>query len=123
MSDKTFANAAQRNQLPKLTDDGQNNNYSEWETKAYHILCSWDLWKYIEGPTSEAPNVPALRELQTFHGVDNNGNVLSIRDLGNKEEHEQAIKNAQPWMDGNNLCLSKIVTTVPSPQIHLVKCV
>jgi hypothetical protein len=48
MSEKTFADAAQRNQLPKLTDDGQNNNYGEWETKAYHILRSWDLWKYIE---------------------------------------------------------------------------
>lgn len=41
--------------LPKLKDDGTNNNYGEWEFKAYHALLDWDLLKYIE---DEPPEIP-----------------------------------------------------------------
>ena len=35
-----------RSELPKIIDDGTNNNYGEWETKSYHKLRDWDLLKY-----------------------------------------------------------------------------
>ena len=38
--------------LPKLFDNGNDNNYVEWETKASWTLSLWNLWKYIEGPES-----------------------------------------------------------------------
>ncbi len=41
-----------RGELPKLADDGEKNNYGEWEVKAMVKLKEWDLWKYIEGKLS-----------------------------------------------------------------------
>ena len=60
------SNTVHRSELPKLVDDGTNNNYGEWETKSYHKLDEWDLLKYIEGPESTSPEIPALRETQAY---------------------------------------------------------
>jgi hypothetical protein len=54
--------------LPKLldngtNDDGTNNNYGKWKTKLYHKFLEWDLLKYIEGPTSDPPNIPPFARL------------------------------------------------------------
>lgn len=74
--------SALRSQLSKLTDDGTNNNYGEWETKAFHSFRTWDLWKYIEGPTSVAPVILALRKDQTHYGVDNNNALATVHVMG-----------------------------------------
>jgi hypothetical protein len=111
-----------RSELPKIVDDGTNNNYGEWVTKLYHKLRSWDLWKYIEGPESVPPIIPALHDTVTHHGVDDDGCLRTIHVPGNLAEHEQKTKDAEPWMTANNLALSKIVNAVPAHQLHLVKC-
>jgi gag-polypeptide of LTR copia-type len=114
-------NAAHRHELPKITDDGTNNNYGEWETKSYYKLREWDLLKYIEGPTSEPPVIPPLREPITHHSVDDNGNLSTVHAPGNLAEHQQALADAAPWMIGNNTALSRIVAALPAHQLHLVK--
>ena len=110
-----------RTELPKIIDDGTNNNYGEWETKSYHKFREWNLLKYIEGPASEPPIIPPLHHTVTHHGVDDDGNVSSIRVPGNLAEHKEALTQAEPWMTGNNTALSRIVAAVPSHQLHLVK--
>jgi len=110
-----------RTELPKLADDGTFNNYGEWKTKSYHKLREWDLLKYIEGPTSNPPPIPPLRETTTYHGVDDDGHLSTTHVLGNATEHQQAVLAAQPWLAGNNSALSRIVAAVPSQQLHLVQ--
>lgn len=114
MTDKAQTDAAQRLQLPKLINDSQNNNYGEWETKAYHVLCSWDLLKFIEGLEANPPPILPLRANQSFHGTTDKGVVTIVHVQGNKEEHDKAVTDTLPWITGNNLCLSKIVNTVPN---------
>jgi hypothetical protein len=121
MADDNLTNAAQRSQLSKLADDGQNNNYGEWETKAYHMLRSWDLLKYIEGPESTAPVIPPLRLEQVYDGFNDHDVLTRVHIRGNQDEYDEAVANAAPWMTGNNLCLSKIVNAVPNIQLHLVR--
>ena len=120
MTNRTL-DAAQRSQLPKLVDDGHNNNYGEWETKAYHILRSWDLIKYIEGPTSTPPEIPELRLPESYNGMNDENELTTIHIRGNQEEYDLAVAEALPWTTGNNLCLSKIVNAIPNIQLHLVR--
>jgi hypothetical protein len=108
-NDKTTHHA----DLPELLDDGTNNNYGVWKTKSYHKFLEWDLLKYIEGPTSDPPNIPPLRETVTYHGVNDDGNVSTLHVLGNAAEHQQAVAEAQPWMTGNTTALSRIVASLP----------
>ena len=110
-----------RSELPKLVDDGRENNYGEWKTKSYHKLREWDLLKYIEGPDSNPPIIPPLRERQTFHGVDDAGNQSTVHVPGNAAEHQTAVRKAKPWTTGNNIALSRIVAAVPGNQLHLVE--
>ena len=121
MSQKSQIDTAQRSQLPKLIDDGLNNNYGEWKTKSFHILRSLGLWKYIDGPLSIPPTIPALVLPQTHHGTNDNGEVTTVHIQWNQAEYDTAVTNAQPWMEGNYLCLSKIVNATPSVQLHLVE--
>jgi hypothetical protein len=108
-------------ELPKLVDDGVNNNYGEWETKSYHKLDEWDLLKYIEGPSSEPPVIPPLRETVSHQGIDDAGNVGTFHILGNANEHQQALTDAEPWLTGNKSALARIIAAVPASQLHLVK--
>ena len=117
----TNTDSTHRTELPKLVDDGTSNNYGEWKTKSYHKLREWDLLKYIEGPTSDPPTIPTLRETVTYHGVDDDGHLSTTHVLGNAAEHQQAILSAQPWLTSNNTTLSRIVAAVPSQQLHLVQ--
>ena len=113
---------AHRAELPKLLDDGSNNNYGEWKAKSFHKFREWDLLKYIEGPTSEPPVIPPLRQPTQYHGWHDELNQIStVRDLGNVIEHEQAVARAQPWMTGNNTALARIVAAVPGGQLYLVQ--
>ena len=52
MTENSLVDNAKRMELLKLTDDSQNNNYGKWKSKVFHTMCGWDLWQYIEGPTS-----------------------------------------------------------------------
>lgn len=110
-----------RTDLPKILDDGTNNNYGEWKTKLYHKLREWDLLKYIKGPKSTPPAIPPLRLPTEYHGLNELNQIATVRDLGNVVEHQQAITNAKPWMSRNNTTLSRIISALPSQQLHLVK--
>ena len=107
-----------RSELPKLVDDGINNNYGEWKTRSYHKLREWDLLKYIEGPESEPPFIPNLQPPTEHHGLDENNRIATVRVLGNAAERQIAIQNAKPWMTGNNIALSRIIAAFPSTQLH-----
>jgi gag-polypeptide of LTR copia-type len=53
--------------------------------------------------------------------VDDNGTLTTVHTRGNKEERDQAIRDAAPWTAGNTLCLIRIINATPRRQIHLVK--
>lgn len=108
-------------ELPNLVDDWINNNYGEWEIRSYHKLGEWDLLKYVEGPTSQPPVIPPLRHTVTHHGIDDDGHLSTVHVLGNLAEHEQALRDAIPWMTGNKTALARIVSAVPSHLLYLVK--
>lgn len=107
-------------ELPELFDDGFNNNYCEWEIRSYHKLREWDLLKFIEGPTSQAPIIPPLHHPAIYDGIDDDGNPSTVHVPGNQAEHEQALRDAIPWMTGNNIALSRIIRAIPKLQLHLV---
>ena len=115
------ANSVHQTELPKIIDNGTNNNYGEWETKSYHKFRKWNLLKYIEGSNSELPVISPLCHIVTYHGVDDDGNVSSIHVPGNLAKHKEALTQAEPWMTSNNTALSRIVAAIPSHQLHLVK--
>lgn len=118
---KSQIEAAQRSSLPKLIDVDDNNNYGEWETKCFHLLQSWDLWKYIDGDEDTPPIIPTLRADATYHGTNDEGEISVAHIPSNAVERDAAIAAAKPWKDNNDLCLTKLVNAVPGNQIHLVK--
>ena len=95
MADKQN-DSAHQSQLSKLTNDGINNNYGEWETRAFHSFWTWDLWKYIEGKQSTPPVIPPLTERHTYHSVDDQNQLATVHVSGNRAKHETAIRNAEP---------------------------
>jgi hypothetical protein len=122
MTDTTNDSHNTHNSLPKLEDDGQVNNYSEWKTKAKLQLRSWDLLKYVCGPDSNPPNIPDLRESfiqRSSNPADPTDAIKVFCVHGNAAEHDQAIENAKPWMTQNNTALSKIAN---SPQRSDASC-
>jgi hypothetical protein len=114
------ASAAYCGKLEEILDDGIDNNYGAWKIRSRLTLGTWDLWKYIEGPESEPPDIPALREAGTFSGYDASGQMRTVYVEGNSAEHKQKTEEAEPWMAANNLALAKIVCAVPGAQIYLV---
>jgi len=116
----TISDTAQRGELPKLIDDGTNNNYGDWASRCYHLLRTWGLWKYIAGSTSIPPDVPALVESKIVNAIVE-GELKQVELPGNATEREKKLKDAQPWMDGNNLTLTKFVSAAPELQMHLVE--
>jgi hypothetical protein len=109
MPNDIISDVADYGELPKIVDDGANNNYDEWETKSYHKLRSWDLWKYIDGPES----TPFI----TLVTCNTSGRVRTRID----EKSAEKIDASKLWTAANNLALSKIVSAVPGTQIHLVR--
>lgn len=108
-------------ELPKIVDNGVNNNYGEWKMKSYHKLREWDLLKYIEGPDSVPPAIPTLIQPTEYHGLDENNVMATVRVPGNEIEYQNAIANARPWLIGNKTALVRIVAALPSHQLHLVQ--
>jgi hypothetical protein len=109
-----------RAELPKLFDDGADNNYGSWKNRSYYKLREWGLWKYIEGPGSVPPTVPALCPSATYHGVDDDGHLTTAHVRGNEEEHRVAVATAEPWHAGNELALGRIYTALPDQSLHLL---
>jgi hypothetical protein len=107
-----------RNNLPKLKDDGINNNYGELETKSYHKLEQYDLLQYIKGTSSDLPLIPPLHAPTTHHGLDDNNNLVSVRDLGNTIKCDEVIQAAKPWTKGNKTALAHIINAIPGHQLH-----
>jgi hypothetical protein len=103
-----------RTELPKITDNGTDNNFGEWETQSYHKLRDWDMLKYVEGPDSLPPIIPTLRHTTSHRGINEAGRLSTIHIPGNEEEYEDAVRRAVPWMNGNNSALARIVAAVPS---------
>lgn len=101
--------------LPKLTDDGVDNNYAEWALRPESTLKAWGLWKFIEGDSSTPPAL----ETQRISGTEK-GQPRVIPIPGNKGEYN-AVEDAEPWMSGNSLILSKIVFAVPDRLLYLVR--
>jgi hypothetical protein len=102
-------------------DDGTTNNYGDWCSRCYHILCTSRLWKYIDRPESNSPIIPPLCQPQTFSEPDKDGVIREITLVGNNSERNKMIKESQPWFEGNNLLLSKIISVAPKLQMHLVE--
>jgi hypothetical protein len=121
MPESSGSTSNQRGDLPKLVDDGTTNNYGDWCLRCYHILRTSGLWKYIDGPESDSPVIPPLCQSQTFSGPDKDGVIREITLAGNNTERDKMIKESQPWFEGNDLLLSKIVSVAPELQMHLVE--
>lgn len=100
-------------ELPTIVDNGTDNNYDEWETKSYHKLRSWDLWKYIGGPESTPPLIPVTHTQAS-------GSMKTPIEK-NSAEFQEETDASRLWMAANNLALSRIVSAVPGNQIHLFK--
>jgi hypothetical protein len=83
-----------------------NNNYGEWETKSYHKLHEWNLFKYIEGPLLEPPIIPPLCQEITYHGLDEDGHPSTVCTPDNLAEHQKATKDTEPWLLRNNTALA-----------------
>ena len=116
---ETPNDGASRGELIKLVEDDVNNNYAEWSMKSHHQLRSWGLWKYIEGSDSEPPTIPPLRKTTECTGRTRQGTQETLVFPGNEEEHKKKEEEARPWMEGNELALSKIVCAVPDSQLNL----
>ena len=46
--------------LTKIDDDGESNNYGEFEVKLKSKLDATGLWEYIEGDEAVAPQISIL---------------------------------------------------------------
>ncbi|TDL13284.1 hypothetical protein BD410DRAFT_735555, partial [Rickenella mellea] len=107
--------------LVKLVDHGTENNFGEFRTKNKFILEDLDLWKYIEGPLSFPPVVPALVQPTTHRGTNSQGVEDTFTMPGNAVEVEAAKLAAEPWLKGNTKTITKIIKAVPADQVHLVQ--
>jgi hypothetical protein len=116
----TNDNSMGHTELPKLLDDGTNNNYGLWKNQAYYKLHEWGLWKYIEGPSSELPIISTLCLLVTYHGLDDNGQLTTTHIHRNEEEYGAAVAAMEPWQTGNELALGHIYNALPDQSLHLM---
>ncbi|KAI0087256.1 hypothetical protein BDY19DRAFT_893441, partial [Irpex rosettiformis] len=107
--------------LEKLVDDGSKNNYGEWIGVAKSKLMLLHLWKYISGPESTPPAVPALIEDVRIQATDEETNEIRwFIQKGNKAEVEEATKKAEPWREGNLAARTILLEALPSEKRSLV---
>ena len=110
-----------RRRLAKLNDDGEQNDYAHWIIKAKLKLRSLELWKYIEGPDSTPPVIPALVPTVTRQAKSTATNtMIEIRDEGNESIVNLAKKVAEPWLAGDLAALELIVEAVPTQKVAVV---
>jgi hypothetical protein len=84
-------------------------------------LRSWGLLKYIEGDLSDPSEVPELVEAKIIKAIIEDGTIKPVVVPGNAAKREKRIKDAQPWMEANNLILTKLVNAAPALLMHLVE--
>lgn len=100
--------------LPVLKDNGQKgNNYGEWRIQVESILVAWDLWKYIVGPESMPPEIPALRPDTVQRGFTDQNQEMDFRVPGNIVQRTKAIADAKPWTTQNNLARAHLIRAIP----------
>lgn len=105
MSD-VYTKSAER-RLLSLSDDGEKNDYNSWAVKAKNKLDELDYWKYIEGPDSIPPSIPALR-------------TTTKSRLGNELAIKKAEEAAKPWRKGDKTAKSLIVQATPNHKVHII---
>lgn len=110
-----------RFELTKLEDDGDKNNYEEFEFKAKWELRANGMWKYIEGDSSVPPSIPKLRKETKITGKDENDVEHTIIQPSNEHEVKKALNDSKSWFDGDSKALAAIVKAVPRSKLHLVK--
>jgi hypothetical protein len=121
MSNPSTDTNSKRLELVKIIDNGEINNYAEFEIKSKYELDAHDLWKYIDGPESTAPAIPRLIKAKTMKGRDVNGVEHTITIPGNEDDVKRAKDDAEPWMAENKKTLALIVKAVPVAKLYLVK--
>jgi hypothetical protein len=119
MPGDTISDADYHGDLPKIIDDGINNNYGDWRKKAYLQLLSWDLWKIIEGPESIPLPAPIFRAPHP-DDPDNADDPDGLYGTTDKAEFDRKSKEAKLWMTVNNITLAKIGKAVPGDQFHII---
>lgn len=93
-----------RGNLPKLEDDGESNNYADWEWKMRIVLRHSKVWKYIEGPESKGPLTVSI----PIPGV-------------NDAEVKAAEKALETWQDGDLAAINIFAATLPRVTSTAVK--
>jgi hypothetical protein len=77
---------SRREDIPPIIDDGTSNNFSEWQIKTCIALESMDMWDHIEGPDSNAPIIPPLRQSTRVTGFNRHGVEDTLYCPGNGAE-------------------------------------
>lgn len=109
-------------ELLKIKHDGDNNNYAEFEYKSKLKLQDLGLWKYIQGPESVPPQVPALRRTTVIQAPDaTTQEMRSVTIEGNEAEVAAARQAAEPWRKGDLRTHRLIVEAVPSEKMSVVR--
>lgn len=109
-------------ELLKLRDEGDTNNYGEFETKAKLKLLDLDLWKYIQGPLSIPPVIPALVKKRDIEAPDaHTGVKRTVTIEGNEAEVDAAVKAAAPWKKGDLRARRLITEAVPQTKISIIR--
>ena len=86
MASLTADKESKRFELIKIVDNGETNNYAEFEIKSRFELDANDLWKYIDGPKAVSPVIPKLTKARSTRGKDENGVERTIYFPGNEVE-------------------------------------
>ena len=113
-SSSSISSHSSGGKLPRLKDNGKNgHNYGEWRIQCQSLFIAWDLWKYISGPESTPPVIPALRLETVQKGFTNQNEEMEIRVPGNAIERQKAIDNAKPWTKENNVARAHLIRAIP----------
>src|SRR5258708_33963617 len=78
-------------ELPKVLDDGTNNNYGSWKGRAYYKLQKWGLWKNIEGQGSHPPAIPILHLATAYHAPNDKSHLTTAHYSQKEEDVEMTI--------------------------------
>jgi hypothetical protein len=106
--------------LAKLLDNGETNNYPHWANQARIKLKQLDLWKYIEGPESNPPLIPEIRDETEFEVICADGIKRMAKLPGNRDEVEKAKKTAEPWKKADLDILTLLIEAIPAKKGSLV---
>ena len=90
----TLSGKEKKIELTKIVEEGDTNNYNEFEMKAVAKLKAHGYWKYIEGPRAVPPTIPKLIPERRFKAKDpDTGQEKEFVELGNRQEVEKALQD------------------------------